>query len=186
MKPEASALMLTLAKLPSLPAFTTCSVPTLAPDASKSWSLTELAAWPPGNVVAPCQATANPVPRAMMLDGPWLPAISVLTRISPPTFTPAASKIWALIPEPEASPPTPLASVQLTTKPPPARSEIEGVAWLALVAVLTRNSVPTSVPFASYSWPRTALLLVSPPVTLASVQVIANRPEASAVTTGET
>jgi hypothetical protein len=42
------------------------------------------------------------------------------------------------------SPPSPLKSVQTTTKPPEARWATAALVWFPVVLVLTRNSLPTA------------------------------------------
>jgi len=80
------------------------------------------------------------------------------------------------------SPPLWLLSVQVTTKPPSARPVMLGAPWPWLVVLLTRTSPPWGTPSASKTWARTAVRLVSPPLSLLSIQATAKPPFSSAVT----
>jgi hypothetical protein len=90
------------------------------------------------------QATTKPplVRPATAENSCWFWVVVVLTRNSEPTLVPIALNICALT-EVLLSPPRPLSSVHVTTKPPLVRPVIVGSRWSLRVVVLTGNSAPT-------------------------------------------
>ncbi|GJD46025.1 hypothetical protein AFCDBAGC_3905 [Methylobacterium cerastii] len=96
-----------------------------------------------------CQVTTKPpFDSPVTVELSWSFAVAVLTRNSSPTVPPVALKTCALIPEPLLSPPTPLKSDQVTTKPPFDRPVTVELNWSLAVVVLTRNSPPAVLPSA--------------------------------------
>src|SRR6185295_4893634 len=112
-------------------------------------------------------------------------AVAALTRISPPSLWPAASKTCALIEETWPPPLRPLSSSQLTTKPPFLSAVTEDPPCQPSVMVLTRSSLPTLWPAASKTCALTDESLSSPPRPLLSSQVTTKPPFASAVIEAE-
>ena len=70
----------------------------------------------------------RPSESAVMHGSNWLPAVLVLTKNSLPALTPLASKTCARTAEALPSG-APSASVQVMTKPPPARLVTVGLLW---------------------------------------------------------
>ena len=81
----------------------------------------------------------------------WASAVSVLTRNSPPTLLPEASKTCAWMSYRTAFTTSPGSSCQVMMKPPFGSAATSGRDWRLVVRVLTKVSAPIFAPAASNS-----------------------------------
>ena len=121
-------------------AATAISPPILCPPRSNSWALI---------VPRLCQTTTNPLSIAVTFDADWAPFVVVFTRNSPPSGFPAASSHWPLIEVELVSPPSPLESVQVTTRVPSSSAATLGADCAPESVVFTTRSAPIGAPAAS-------------------------------------
>src|SRR6478752_1294305 len=159
--PSASAVIEDASCHRAVAALTRISPPTLLPAASNSCALIEeTVSSALGPLPASQLTTKPPFFSAVTEDPPCEPAVTVLTRISPPTLLPAASKTCALTDDSLSS--------QVTTKPPFASAVIDAASCAPAVAVLTRSSPPILLPSAPKTCALTDDSLSSPPAPLLS------------------
>ena len=166
--------------VPRVEVLTRNSLPTLPPTASYTCALIEASVSPPVPLKSLHAMTKPPFASPLTVGAVCRLLVWVLTRNSLPALLPLASYLCALM-APSGSPPNPLVSAQVMTKPPSANPATEGNCCEFAIEVLTRNSSPTLLPPASNSCALIDAPLASPPSPLVSSQAITKPPFASAV-----